>query len=119
MHTRDSLPAWCHYSNLYITAKTHKKPSPSHPNPFLSRIDRKKDKNERKILDSQERAFWDVHRPVVSQLANANAGFISWRSEAQTPPTAEAGMAPSVKYHSHRAGGPQSSLTAIEWGPPV
>lgn len=33
----------------------------------LHRIDRKKDKAERKILDSQERAFWDVHRPVVSQ----------------------------------------------------
>uniref|UniRef100_A0A8D2P488 Regulator of G protein signaling 6 n=1 Tax=Zosterops lateralis melanops TaxID=1220523 RepID=A0A8D2P488_ZOSLA len=31
--------------------------------PFF-RIDRKKDKTERKILDSQERAFWDVHRPV-------------------------------------------------------
>lgn len=36
---------------------------------FLSfRIDRKKDKTERKILDSQERAFWDVHRPVVRKL---------------------------------------------------
>lgn len=33
------------------------------------RIDRKKDKTERKILDSQERAFWDVHRPVVRQLS--------------------------------------------------
>lgn len=32
----------------------------------VDRIDRKKDKAERKILDSQERAFWDVHRPVVS-----------------------------------------------------
>lgn len=32
----------------------------------VHRIDRKKDKAERKILDSQERAFWDVHRPVVS-----------------------------------------------------
>uniref|UniRef100_A0AAY4CAZ7 RGS domain-containing protein n=1 Tax=Denticeps clupeoides TaxID=299321 RepID=A0AAY4CAZ7_9TELE len=30
----------------------------------LQIIDRKKDKTERKILDSQERAFWDVHRPV-------------------------------------------------------
>ncbi|KAG9347288.1 hypothetical protein JZ751_004855, partial [Albula glossodonta] len=29
-----------------------------------ARIDRKQDKTERKILDSQERAFWDVHRPV-------------------------------------------------------
>ncbi|KAL2098607.1 hypothetical protein ACEWY4_005087 [Coilia grayii] len=28
------------------------------------KIDRKKDKVERKILESQERAFWDVHRPV-------------------------------------------------------
>lgn len=33
---------------------------------LIGRIDRKKDKIERKILDSQERAFWDVHRPVVS-----------------------------------------------------
>lgn len=32
---------------------------------YVHRIDRKKDKAERKILDSQERAFWDVHRPVV------------------------------------------------------
>lgn len=30
------------------------------------RVDKKRDKIERKILDSQERAFWDVHRPVVS-----------------------------------------------------
>jgi len=29
-------------------------------------VDKKRDKIERKILDSQERAFWDVHRPVVS-----------------------------------------------------
>uniref|UniRef100_A0A669PMJ9 Regulator of G protein signaling 6 n=1 Tax=Phasianus colchicus TaxID=9054 RepID=A0A669PMJ9_PHACC len=32
------------------------------------KIDRKKDKTERKILDSQERAFWDVHRPVITFL---------------------------------------------------
>ncbi|XP_026967475.1 regulator of G-protein signaling 6 isoform X2 [Sagmatias obliquidens] len=31
---------------------------------IMKQIDRKKDKTERKILDSQERAFWDVHRPV-------------------------------------------------------
>ncbi|TNN46940.1 Regulator of G-protein signaling 6 [Liparis tanakae] len=31
---------------------------------LIRRIDRKKDKTDRKILDSQERAFWDVHRPV-------------------------------------------------------
>lgn len=30
------------------------------------RVDKKRDRQERQILDSQERAFWDVHRPVVS-----------------------------------------------------
>lgn len=34
----------------------------------FDRVDKKRDKIERKILDSQERAFWDVHRPVVSKL---------------------------------------------------
>lgn len=30
-----------------------------------AKVDKKRDKIERKVLDSQERAFWDVHRPVV------------------------------------------------------
>lgn len=34
---------------------------------FSPRVDKKRDKIERKILDSQERAFWDVHRPVVGE----------------------------------------------------
>ncbi|KAF3841945.1 hypothetical protein F7725_023896 [Dissostichus mawsoni] len=29
-----------------------------------AKVDKKRDKIERKILDSQERAFWDVHRPA-------------------------------------------------------
>lgn len=28
-----------------------------------SKVDKKRDKQERKILDTQERAFWDVYRP--------------------------------------------------------
>lgn len=36
----------------------------------VDRVDKKRDKIERKILDSQERAFWDVHRPVVSMSAH-------------------------------------------------
>lgn len=36
--------------------------------PLLIRVDKKRDKIERKILDSQERAFWDVHRPVVGEI---------------------------------------------------
>lgn len=31
-----------------------------------AKIDKKRDKLERKVLDSQERAFWDLYRPVVS-----------------------------------------------------
>lgn len=38
--------------------------------PFFPRVDKKRDKIERKILDSQERAFWDVHRPVVSEITD-------------------------------------------------
>lgn len=33
-----------------------------------SKVDKKRDKLERKVLDSQERAFWDVHRPMVKHL---------------------------------------------------
>lgn len=40
----------------------------------IDRVDKKRDKIERKILDSQERAFWDVHRPVVSKLE----GMFPW-----------------------------------------
>ncbi|XP_032803637.1 regulator of G-protein signaling 7-like isoform X1 [Petromyzon marinus] len=29
-----------------------------------ARVDRKREKLERKVMESQERAFWDVHRPV-------------------------------------------------------
>lgn len=31
-------------------------------------MDKKRDKLERKVLDSQERAFWDVHRPIPSSI---------------------------------------------------
>lgn len=31
---------------------------------LLFRVDKKRDKFERNVLDSQERAFWDVHRPA-------------------------------------------------------
>lgn len=35
-----------------------------------SKVDKKRDKLERKVLDSQERAFWDVHRPMVIIFSN-------------------------------------------------
>lgn len=33
-----------------------------------SKVDKKRDKQERKILDTQERAFWDVYRPPPGQI---------------------------------------------------
>ncbi|XP_064173722.1 regulator of G-protein signaling 7 isoform X6 [Anguilla rostrata] len=55
------LRAWQDYKghslangNSYLCKQKHKQ----------SKVDKKRDKIERKILDSQERAFWDVHRPV-------------------------------------------------------
>ncbi|XP_064621607.1 regulator of G-protein signaling 7-like isoform X3 [Lineus longissimus] len=36
-----------------------------------AKVDKKRDKLERKVLDSQERAFWDVHRPVPGSVNTA------------------------------------------------
>ena len=44
---------------------------------YIQRVDKKRDKLERKVLDSQERAFWDVHRPVVSQTTLYFSSFAS------------------------------------------
>ncbi|CAK9293380.1 unnamed protein product [Gordionus sp. m RMFG-2023] len=33
-----------------------------------AKVDKKRDKLERKVLDSQERAFWDVYRPVPGSV---------------------------------------------------
>ena len=35
---------------------------------FVIQVAKKRDKQERKILDSQERAFWDVYRPPPGQV---------------------------------------------------
>lgn len=35
----------------------------------MFRVDKKRDKLDRQVLDSQERAFWDVHRPAVSRAS--------------------------------------------------
>lgn len=52
----------------------------------LDRVDKKRDKIERKILDSQERAFWDVHRPVVSTFEGVFPGtHVSGLEEKECP----------------------------------
>ena len=39
------------------------------------RVDKKRDRLERQILDSQERAFWDVHRPVPGCVNTTEVDF--------------------------------------------
>ncbi|CAG9540173.1 unnamed protein product [Cercopithifilaria johnstoni] len=39
------------------------------------RVDKKRDRQERQILDSQERAFWDVHRPVPGCVNTTEVDF--------------------------------------------
>lgn len=78
------------------------------------RIDRKKDKAERKILDSQERAFWDVHRPVVS---NRDGGEVPEQSrnlelsldeESEHPVSPPPPPPPTARLcQHHRDGHPQ------------
>jgi regulator of G-protein signaling len=41
-----------------------------------AKVDKRRDKMERKILDSQERAFWDVHRPAVSSHPPVHSIYI-------------------------------------------
>uniref|UniRef100_A0A8D1N1A6 Regulator of G protein signaling 7 n=1 Tax=Sus scrofa TaxID=9823 RepID=A0A8D1N1A6_PIG len=65
-----------------------------------AKVDKKRDKIERKILDSQERAFWDVHRPVsVYGLQND----IRSHSPTHTPtpeskPATEDELQQQIKY---------------------
>lgn len=46
----------------------------------MFRVDKKRDKMERQILDSQERAFWNVHRPPVSTLITTLSALISYQN---------------------------------------
>jgi regulator of G-protein signaling len=57
-------------------------------------VDKKRDKVERNVLDSQERAFWDVYRPApgcvnmseqdVKKLMRRKTSFISYHSLSST-----------------------------------
>ena len=59
---------------------------------FDFRVDKKRDKVERNVLDSQERAFWDVYRPApgcvnmsehdIKKLMRRKASFLSSHSLA-------------------------------------
>uniref|UniRef100_A0A673LBQ9 Regulator of G-protein signaling 7-like n=1 Tax=Sinocyclocheilus rhinocerous TaxID=307959 RepID=A0A673LBQ9_9TELE len=58
-------------------------------------VDKKRDKIERKILDSQERAFWDVHRPVPG-CVNTTEADIKKSSRMKQPHKTR-----KVNTHSH------------------
>ncbi|XP_040307728.1 regulator of G-protein signaling 7 isoform X4 [Herpailurus yagouaroundi] len=65
-----------------------------------AKVDKKRDKIERKILDSQERAFWDVHRPVsVYGLQNDIRSHSPTHTPTpETKPPTEDELQQQIKY---------------------
>ncbi|KAF7254620.1 Regulator of G-protein signaling 7 [Varanus komodoensis] len=65
-----------------------------------AKVDKKRDKIERKILDSQERAFWDVHRPVsVYGLQNDIRSHSPTHTPVpETKPPTEEELHQEIKY---------------------
>lgn len=51
-------------NNLFSKSLTHDESEIFFIATAQSKVDKKRDKLERKVLDSQERAFWDVFRPM-------------------------------------------------------
>ena len=54
-----------------------------------SKVDKKRDKQERKILDTQERAFWDVYRPPPGCINTTELDIKKVCKLQNTPPTAD------------------------------
>ena len=52
-----------------------------------SKVDKKRDKQERKILDTQERAFWDVYRPPPGCINTTELDIKKVCKLQNTPPT--------------------------------
>lgn len=69
-----------------------------------SKVDKKRDKLERKVLDSQERAFWDVHRPMPG-CVNTTELDIKKACRMNKPPAA-------VKVGGEGGGGGGGSMAA-------
>ncbi|RWS27642.1 regulator of G-protein signaling 7-like protein [Leptotrombidium deliense] len=101
-----------------------------------AKVDKKREKLERKVLDSQERAFWDVHRPVpgcvntteidIKKACRMNKPIKSTKhmkcsvSGGRISPVNESGMAEGLKKEveslrirlEHRIGGVKLSKVA-------
>jgi hypothetical protein len=98
------------------------------------KVDKKRDKMERKILDSQERAFWDVYRPApgcVNTTENdirktmrtrrtdfPNIGFFRNGTNLALPPAPPAlpqpqVQTPSQQPHQQQTGTPSMSTNPI------
>ncbi|XP_058806837.1 regulator of G-protein signaling 7 [Phymastichus coffea] len=61
-----------------------------------NKADKKRDKLERKVLDSQERAFWDVHRPMPGCVNSTELDIKKVCRKQQARPSAEATTAAAV-----------------------
>ena len=54
-----------------------------------SKVDKKRDKQERKILDTQERAFWDVYRPPPGCINTTELDIKKVCKLQNSPPAAD------------------------------
>ena len=61
-----------------------------------SKVDKKRDKQERKILDTQERAFWDVYRPPPGCINTTELDIKKVCKLQNTPPAAD-----NLRYSLH------------------
>uniref|UniRef100_A0A9J8CFZ3 Regulator of G protein signaling 7b n=1 Tax=Cyprinus carpio carpio TaxID=630221 RepID=A0A9J8CFZ3_CYPCA len=69
-----------------------------------AKVDKKRDKIERKILDSQERAFWDVHRPVPGCVNTTEADIKKSSRMKQPHKTRKV----NTHTHTHTHSSPQA-----------
>ena len=93
------------------------------------KVDKKRDKMERKILDSQERAFWDVHKPAPGCVNTTEIdmrktmrnrrtdfpqiGFFRHHKFTANPATANApGSGPTIKFADMSNGLPSNPAPA-------
>ncbi|KHN87830.1 Regulator of G-protein signaling 7 [Toxocara canis] len=65
------------------------------------KVDKKRDRQERQILDSQERAFWDVHRPVPGCVNTTEINLLQARLTKNVLKTSKV-IENYLQYFDHR-----------------
>uniref|UniRef100_A0A8C1ZXA2 Regulator of G protein signaling 7b n=1 Tax=Cyprinus carpio TaxID=7962 RepID=A0A8C1ZXA2_CYPCA len=82
-----------------------------------AKVDKKRDKIERKILDSQERAFWDVHRPVPGCVNTTEADIKKSSRMKQPHKTRKVNTHTHTHTHTHSSPQAEKDNQYIEYDP--